>query len=114
LEMSAGELQAIGDEEELLTIDALRLDLEPTDDTGLLAGLQLRLEGQTTINGQAHVVDLRKLADTRLEGEARLDLPNIAAFAHLIPRIDRIDGSANGRIEVTGPITGPSISGRVA
>ncbi len=114
LALGSGDLQAIGDDEELLTIDSVRLDFEPGEDAGLTISLQARLEGQTTVSGQAHVADLRELADTRLQGEARLDLPDIAAFAHLIPRVDRIGGAASGRVEVAGPITGPSISGRVA
>ncbi|HSH27663.1 MAG TPA: hypothetical protein VK972_07875, partial [Wenzhouxiangella sp.] len=114
LALGSGDLKAIGDDEELLTIDSVRLDFEPGEDAGLTISLQARLEGQTTVSGQAHVADLRELADTRLEGEAELDLPDIAAFAHLIPQIDRIGGAASGRIEVAGPITGPSISGRVA
>lgn len=114
LELGSGDLTAIGDEEELLTIDSVRVDFEPDDGSGLTIGLDARLEGRTTITGQARVADLRRLADTRLEGAAELDLPDIAAFAHLIPRIDRIGGAASGRIELTGPVSGLLISGQVA
>lgn len=114
LQLGSGVLKAIGGEQELLTVDSVRLDLQPGDDPALTVGLSARLEGNTEINGQARLADLRNLAETRLEGEARLDLPDIAAFAHWIPQVDRIGGSASGRVELAGPITGPSISGRLA
>jgi translocation and assembly module TamB len=114
LQLGAGALKAIGGEDELLAIDSVRLDLKPGEDTALTAGLRARLEGATEIRGEARVTNLRNLAESRVDGEARLDLPDIAAFAQLIPQVDRIGGSATGRIEVAGPITGPSVSGRLA
>lgn len=114
LRLGSGVLKAIGGEQELLSVDSAQLDLEPGDDPALTVGLRAQLEGSTKINGQARLADLRDLAGTQLEGEAILDLPDIAAFAHLIPQLDRIGGAANGRIELAGPITAPSVSGRVA
>ncbi len=114
LQLGAGVVKALGDDQELLTVDSVRLDMKPGEDNALTVDLRARLEGQTRINGQARVADLRDLAETRLDGEAQLDLPDIAAFAHLIPRVDRIGGAANGRIELAGPLTGPSVSGRLS
>ncbi|NBB92185.1 MAG: hypothetical protein GVY32_03330, partial [Gammaproteobacteria bacterium] len=114
LQLDSGVLKAIGDDQELLAIDSLRLDLQPGEDVPLTVGLQASLEGETTISGNARVADLRNLAETTLEGEARINLPDIAAFAHLVPRVDRIAGSAIGRVELTGPVTNPSVSGRLA
>jgi translocation and assembly module TamB len=114
LQLGAGVVKAIGDDQELLVVDSVRLDMKPGEDTALTVDLRARLEGQTRINGQARVADLRNLTGTRLDGEAQLDLPDIAAFAHLIPRVDRIGGAANGRIELAGPLTGPSVSGRLS
>ncbi|WP_376695831.1 translocation/assembly module TamB domain-containing protein [Wenzhouxiangella sp. EGI_FJ10305] len=114
LQLGSGVLKAVGGEQELLTVDSVQLDFTPGEDRALSVGLQALLEGSTEINGQARLADLRNLADTRLEGDARLDLPDIGAFAHLIPRVDRIGGAATGRLEFAGPITGPSLSGRLA
>ncbi|RFF27126.1 MULTISPECIES: translocation/assembly module TamB domain-containing protein [unclassified Wenzhouxiangella] len=114
LQLESGALRAIGGEQDLLGIDTIRLDFEPGENRALSVGLHALLEGATELNAQAQLADLRNLADTRLEGEARLDLPDIGAFAHLIPRLDRIGGAATGQLEFSGPITGPSLSGRLA
>jgi len=114
LQLESGVLKAIGGDQELLAIDSVQLDLAPGKNRALAVGLHALLGGATEINGQARLADLRKPAETRIEGEARLDLPDIAAFAHLIPRVDRIAGAASGRLEFSGPITGPSFSGRLA
>ena len=98
----------------MLAVDSVRVDLAPGGDRALNVSLNARLEGDTEINGQARLADLRQPADTTLEGEARLDLPEISAFAHLVPNVDRIAGSAIGRVEITGPVTGPTFSGRLA
>ncbi|WP_376693582.1 translocation/assembly module TamB domain-containing protein [Wenzhouxiangella sp. EGI_FJ10409] len=114
LRLSAGVLKAIDGEQDLLAIDGVQVDFEPGEGTALGVTLNARLEGDTEINGRARLADLRQPTDTTLEGEARLDLPDISAFGHLIPNVDRIGGSAMGRIEITGPVTGPAMSGRLA
>lgn len=114
LRLAAGALKAIGGEDDLVAIDSVRLGFAPGEARALDVDLNARLEGNTEINGRARLADLREPADANLEGEARLDLPEISAFAHLIPNVDRIGGSAIGRVAITGPVTGPSISGRLA
>jgi len=114
LRLDAGALRAIGEDEDLLSIESLNLDLEPGEHRSLALELQARLEGATELRGRARLADLRDPAATEIEGEARLDLPDIAAFAHLVPRVDRIGGAASGRVELAGSVTSPSISGQLA
>lgn len=114
LALSPGALRAVGEDRDLLQIDSVRAQFTPEQNAGLLVDLHARVEGETEINGQARMADLRNPIDTRLEGEARIDLPDIGAFGHLLPRFDRLGGRASGRIEAAGPVSAPSVSGRLS
>ena len=113
LEWDSGALRARGDDTDLLSIDVIRLDFQPDSEQALDVLLHAQLEGNTEINGRARLASLRDLTDARIDGEARIDLPDVAAFGHLVPRLDKISGRASGRIEAAGPLTRPSISGRL-
>lgn len=112
--LDSGALRPLGGERDLLTIDEVRLDFTPTAEAGLLVELLARLEGRTELSGEATIRDLRRPAETRLLADATLDLPDIAAFGHLLPELDRIAGRASGRLRIDGPVTGPAIDGRLA
>lgn len=109
-----GELRVPEDDNTLLTINSARVEFEPGDDSALGVNIAVRVEDQTEINGRIDLADLRQPADTRLDGQARINLPDIAAFAHLVPQLDRIAGQMNGDIEITGPVMEPELSGRLA
>lgn len=114
LALEAGVLQPLGAERELLSIDGVRIDLEPLEGRSLRLRLEAELEADTRIAGEAVLADLREPMDARLESEARLDLPDIAAFGHLLPRFDRVDGRLEGRVRVEGQLADPVVGGRLA
>jgi translocation and assembly module TamB len=114
LALEAGVLQPLGAERELLTIDGVRIDFEPRDSRGVRLRLEAGLEADTRIAGEAVLADLREPMDARLEGEARLDLPDVAAFGHLLPRFDRVDGRLDGRVRIEGRLGDPVFGGRLA
>lgn len=113
-ELGSGALRLTGGETDLLTINALRIDLQPGDSAALEMGLNLRVEDSTELTGQLSFADLSTPLDTELDGRLMLDLPDISAFAHLLPEFDRIAGSASGRLDMSGPITGPALDGRIS
>jgi translocation and assembly module TamB len=114
LELEPGALRALGDDEDLLTIDSLRLDFLPRDDHGLLLDLMARLEGDSELTGQAHVIDLRDPRSTMINADARLDLPDIGAFNHLVAELDQLGGRLHARLNLAGNLSAPSIDGRLS
>jgi len=114
LELEAGALRALGDDEDLLAIDSLRLDFVPQGDHGLLLDLLARLEGDSELAGQAHVIDLRDPASTMINADARLDLPDIGAFNHLVAELDQLGGRLHARLNVAGNLNAPNVNGRLS
>lgn len=114
LELASGAIQPVDGERDLLAIDGVVVDFTPTPDNGLRVDLAARLEGRTELTGQAQVADLQRLADSRIEADAQLDLPDIGAFGHLLPELDRIEGRAGGRMQVGGVLGQPTIEGQLS
>ncbi len=113
LELGSGALRIAGEQADLLAINTLRIDLRPGDASALEMDLHVRVEDRTELNGRLQFADLSAPMDTELDGSLVLDLPDISAFAHLLPEFDRIAGSASGRLDMSGPITGPALDGRI-
>ncbi len=114
LELGSGALRALGDDDDLLAIDSVRLDLIPQGDHGLLIDLLARLEGDSELTGQAHVIDLRDPASTMINADANLDLPDIGAFNHLVAELDQLGGRLHARLNVAGNLSAPNINGRLS
>ena len=114
LDLEAGALRALGGEQDLLTIEQVRLDLTPEGDHGLLLDLLARLEGDSELTSQAHVIDLRDPANTLINADARLDLPDIGAFNHLVTELDQLGGRLHGQINLAGSLFSPSFDGRMS
>jgi len=114
LELEPGALRALGDEDDLLAIDSVRLDFTPEGDHGLLLDLLARLEGDSELNGQAHVIDLRDPTSTMINADANLDLPDIGAFNHLVAELDQLGGRLHARINLAGNLNAPNINGRLS
>ena len=114
LELESGALRALGDDDDLLTIDSVRLDFLPEGEHGLLLDLLARLEGDSELTGQAHVIDLRNPANTMLNADARLDLPDIGAFNHLVTELDQLGGRLHARLNLAGNLSAPNINGRLS
>lgn len=113
VEWSSGALLSPEDETELLHIDHLRIDIEPLSNRGLRIDLDALIETVTEITGRVELVNLHDLGDSRLEGRARINLPDIAAFGHLAPELDRISGQLHGELDLAGPITRPAWQGHL-
>ncbi len=114
LELEPGALRALGDDDDLLTIDSVRLDFIPQNEHGLLLELLARLEGDSELTGQAHVIDLRDPATTMFNADARLDLPDIGAFNHLVAELDQLGGRLHARLNLAGNLGSPNINGRLS
>jgi translocation and assembly module TamB len=114
LELESGALRALGGEDDLLTIEQVRLDLTPEGDHGLLLDLLARLEGDSELTSQAHVIDLRDPTNTMINADARLDLPDIGAFNHLVAELDQLGGRLHGQINLAGSLVSPSVNGRMS
>lgn len=114
LDLEAGALRALGGDEDLLTIEQVRLDFTPEGEHGLLINLLARLEGDSELTSRAHVIDLRDPANALINADARLDLPDIGAFNHLVTELDQLGGRLHGRLMLAGTLASPSINGRLA
>ncbi|QOC22249.1 translocation/assembly module TamB domain-containing protein [Wenzhouxiangella sp. AB-CW3] len=114
LELEPGALRALGDDDDLLTIDSVRLDFIPQGGHGLLLDLIARLEGDSELTGQAHVIDLRDPGSTLINADTRLDLPDIGAFNHLVAELDQLGGRLHARLNLAGSVNAPNINGRLS
>ena len=114
LDLEQGTLRALGGDEDLLRIDQVRLDFTQEGEHGLLIDLLARLEGDSELTSQAHVIDLRDPATTMINADARLDLPDIGAFNHLVTELDQLGGRLHGRLALDGTLTSPSINGNLS
>ena len=114
LELEPGALHALGDDDDLLSIESVRLDFLPEGDHGLLLDLLARLEGDSELSGRAHVVDLRDPGNTMVNADARLDLPDIGAFNHLVSELDQLGGRLQARLNLAGNLASPTVNGRMS
>ncbi len=110
LALDSGGLTPLGSDDKLLTIDSLRLDLQPDGDEFIL-DLQALLEGESKLRGQARLVDLNDLSSATVNAGARLNLPDIGVFNRLVAELDQLGGSLMADLEVSGPLLGPAIQG---
>jgi translocation and assembly module TamB len=114
LELASGALRPLESERDLLAVDGIEVSFTPESNNGLRVDLAARLEGRTELTGQAQVANLQRLAESRIEADAQLDLPDIGAFGHLLTEIDRIEGRASGRIQIGGVLGQPTIEGQLS
>jgi len=112
--LGPGRVRMLGDEAVLLGIGGADLALTSPTAGALEADLEVRLEEATRITARVRVPDLAAPASTRIDGQADLDLPNLAAFNRLVPQLDRLDGRIEGRLRVSGPLQQPDFEGRLA
>ncbi len=114
LALAPGGLRPLGGEEDLLSVEGLTLDFGADEDSPLVIQLDVRLEGQTRLEGEARVADLRDLGSAELSAQSELRLPDIGAFNRLVPQLDQLGGSVDGRLRIEGQLLAPEIGGRLA
>jgi translocation and assembly module TamB len=110
LELSAGDIVALGAEQALLSIDGIRLDLTP-DNGGVLAELDGRFEGQSRLSGAIGIEDLRAPQQSTINGSMELNLPDINAFNRAVPELDEIRGRLEGAMAIRGRLGAPQLEG---
>lgn len=111
LQLDAGAITPLDGDQELLRIDSVRLDLNPTVDR-LVVDFEARLEGDSHLAGQAGFVDLQDPSSAGIEARARLNLPDIGVFNRLVPELDQLGGRLEGDLRLAGPLLGPAFQGQ--
>ncbi|MEM7053259.1 MAG: translocation/assembly module TamB domain-containing protein [Pseudomonadota bacterium] len=113
-----GALRTVYGEGDLLTIEQIGLVLDSGSDTArstaMQARLNARLEGQTTLMAQAEIPDLSDLQTMQLDADLELDLPDVSAFNRLIPQLDELGGTLQGKLSVRGPLADPELNGQLS
>ena len=112
LELGAGALRPLGEEDSLLGVESVRLDLIPETDH-LRVVLDALLEGDSRLSGQAQLADLNDLSSATVDARARLNLPDIGVFNRLITELDQLGGRLSGDMQLSGALLGPSLNGQL-
>ena len=109
-----GAFRLLGSDQDLVEIAGVRLNLAAPQPRALRSDLALRLEAGTELTASATIPDLSDPADLRLDVDARLNLPDLAALNRLVPELDEMGGRLQGRFQLSGPLASPHFEGRLA
>jgi translocation and assembly module TamB len=111
LDMSDGAVVPLGAERALLDIDGLRLNLTPSNG-GVLAELSAQFEGSSSLTGAVGIDDLRQPANSTINGNLQLDLPDIGVFNRAVAELDSIGGRLEGEMAIRGRLGAPQLEGQ--
>jgi len=111
LAMSEGAVVPLGADQDLLAIDGLTLDLNPSNG-GVLAELDARFEGSSRLTGAVGIDDLRAPSNSTINGNLQLDLPDVGVFNRAIAELDSIGGALNGEMAIRGRLGAPQLEGQ--
>ena len=112
--LGPGAVRMLGADEDLLAIRGARLGLQSPEPRALDATLELGLESRSELRAQASIPDLSDPSAMRLDADANLSLPNLAVLNRLVPQLDDMSGSLEGRFELAGPLQALAFDGRIA
>jgi len=109
--LSEGAIVPMGGEQALLGIDGLTLDLMPSG-RGVLAELDARFEGRSSLTGAIGIDDLRQPMESTINGDLRLDLPDISVLNRTVVELDSIGGRMDGQMAIRGRLGAPQLRGQ--
>jgi len=112
LQLDRGQLQPLSEEDNLLSLESIRLDFTPEGEF-LQVKLEALVEGDSRLGGQAQIADLQDPGSATIDAQARLDLPDIGVFLRLVPELDQLGGRLSGELDARGALLGPSLSGKL-
>ncbi|MDT8410590.1 MAG: translocation/assembly module TamB domain-containing protein [Wenzhouxiangellaceae bacterium] len=112
--LGRGAARMLEGEQDLIGIEGARMQLRSPDPGALLATMNLRLEGESTLEARAVIPDLNTPRAMNIQGQANLDLPNLSVFNRLLPQIDRMDGRLEAAFKIDGPLDSPEFNGSIA
>ena len=112
--LGSGAVRMLGADETLLAIRGARLGLQSPEPRSLNAELALRLESRSELLAEARIPDLSDPSAMQIDADANLSLPNLAVLNRLVPQLDEMDGSLEGRFELEGPLEALAFNGRIA
>jgi len=110
--LGPGVLQPLGADTSLLGIDSVRLAFQPEAES-MKVSLEALLEGNSSINGEARLLDLNDFSSSTLDAAVRLDLPDIGVFNRLVTDLDELGGRLNSEARLSGSLLAPELDGRV-
>jgi translocation and assembly module TamB len=111
LSLDAGSIVPLGADRSLLGVDGVRLDLTPSNG-GVLVELDARFEGSSRLSGAIGIDDLRQPADSTINGQLELDLPDIGVFNRAVVELDSIGGRIEGQMAIRGRLGAPQLEGQ--
>ena len=114
INVSQGALRALFGEGDLLTIERIDLTLDSPEPGRAQAQVEALLQGDTRLTAEAEVPDLTDLASMQLDAQLNLDLPDLGAFARLVPQLDELGGRIEGALNISGPVVEPQFNGELA
>ena len=111
LTLDAGAIIPLGSDQTLLGVDGLRIDLTPSNG-GVLVGLDARFEGSSSLSGALGIEDLRRPAESTINGQLDLDLPDIGVFNRAVVELDSMGGRLEGQMAIRGRLGAPQLEGQ--
>ncbi len=111
LTLGSGALTPLDTDQQLLGIEAARLDLTPSG-RGVLAELEARLEGDSILSGTVGMDDINQPNEATVNGDLRLNLPDIGVFNRLVSELDNLGGRLEGDLAIRGRLTAPQLDGQ--
>lgn len=110
---TAGHWQQAGTDRPGLGINGASLSFGLVEASTLHADLEVGLEGDTKMTGEATLAGVRDLSTAELDSELHLAVPDLAVFTRLTPEIDRLGGRLEGRLRTTGGLNALSTGGEL-
>jgi len=109
--MNRGEVQLLGVEDTLLTLDSIDLAVQSPEPRVARATLDFRLGGANEITGEVRIPDMHRPAEATVDGRLALSLPRLNGFNRLVPQLDALQGRLDAELRVQGPLLGPELDG---
>lgn len=111
LALGSGALTPLDNDRQLLGIESARLDLTPSG-RGVLAELEARLEGNSILTGAIGMDDINQPNEATVNGDLRLNLPDIGVFNRLVAELDNLGGRLEGDLAIRGRLSAPQLDGQ--
>ena len=111
LNLSAGTVTSKARPDDTLATGAGRLGFDIRDGKLLAGDISLPLPGVGNIAGQFQVDDLGEGTDSGVAGGVDIELADLALLEGIFPLVDRLGGSLSARLDLTGSVLAPRITG---
>ena len=114
IEMSAGEIRHVDDDQLLLETGPGLFGFEVANGQLRQGDLDLNFPGSGDIDFDFSIADLRLGLESPVRGTARIDLNDIGAIGQIVPLFDTMDGVLDVDLDLSGTLSDPAFKGTAA